>query len=145
MSMQHADEAEIRGQLDELIAAIQAKDLERVTSVYAPDVVSFDVQPPLQVVGREAKSKNWVDAFRAFERPLDYEIRDLSIVVDGDLAFTHSINRLRGTLTNGTPAGFWVRATACFRKIDGRWLIAHDHVSAPLDPETGRAVLNLQP
>ncbi len=138
-------EAEIRAQLDRLIAAIQAMDLERVKSIYAPDVVSFDVQPPLRVMGREAKSRNWVEVFAAFQRPLDYEIRDLTIAVDGDLAFLHSLNRLTGTLRNGKRGGFWVRATACFRRIDGNWLIAHDHVSVPLDVESGRGVVDLEP
>ncbi len=146
MSTQHAtDEAEIRAQLDRLVAAIQAMDLERVKSIYASDAVSFDVQPPLQVVGREAKSRNWADVFTAFQRPLDYEIRDLTIAVDGDLAFLHSLNRLTGTLRNGKRSGFWVRATACFRRIDGNWLIAHDHVSVPFDVESGRGLVDLEP
>ena len=61
------------------------------------------------------------------------------------MAFAHSLNRLSGTLKNGNRSGFWVRATFCFRKIDGDWLVAHDHVSVPLDVETGRAVLDLEP
>ncbi len=146
MNTQHAtDEAEIRARLDRLVAAIQAMDLERVKSIYASDAVSFDVQPPLQVVGREAKSRNWADVFTAFQRPLDYEIRDLTIAVDGDLAFLHSLNRLTGTLRNGKRSGFWVRATACFRRIDGNWLIAHDHVSVPFDVESGRGLVDLEP
>ncbi len=145
-STQHAiDEAEIRAQLDRLVGAIQAMDLEQVKSIYAPDIVSFDVQPPLQVVGREAKSRNWTDVFTAFERPLGYEIRDLTIAVDRDLAFLHSLNRLTGTLRNGKRSGFWVRATACFRRVDGTWLIAHDHVSVPLDVESGGGMVNLEP
>jgi ketosteroid isomerase-like protein len=39
----------------------------------------------------------------------------------------------------------WLRWTACFRKIDGNWLIVHDQVSVPVDPESGRALLNLEP
>jgi hypothetical protein len=27
-----------------------------------------------------------------------------------------------------------VRWTACFRRIDGTWLVVHDHVSVPIDP-----------
>jgi len=27
----------------------------------------------------------------------------------------------------------------------GKWLVAHDHASVPLDFENGRAVLNLEP
>jgi uncharacterized protein (TIGR02246 family) len=146
VATQHAiDEARIRQRIDKLVEAIRAMDLEGVKSIYAPDIVSFDVEPPLQHVGAEAKWNNWVEVFTAFQRPLGYEVRGLTITVDGDVAFAHSLNRLSGTLKNGNRTGFWVRATACFRKIDGNWLIAHDHASVPLDLESGRALLNLEP
>jgi uncharacterized protein (TIGR02246 family) len=140
-----ADEAGIRQQIDTLVEAIRAMDLEGVKSIYAPDIVSFDVGPPLQHVGAEAKWKNWVEVFTAFQRPLGYEIRGLTMSMDSDVAFAHSLNRLSGTLKNGNRSGFWVRATLCWRKIDGNWLVAHDHVSVPLDLESGRALLNLEP
>jgi ketosteroid isomerase-like protein len=120
-------------------------DLEGVMSNYAPDIVSFDVQPPLRQVGAAGKRKNWVEAFAVFQPPLDYEIRDLTITVSGDAAFAYSINRLSGVLSNGTRSGVWVRLTACFRKIDGGWLIVHDHASVPADFAGGKALLNLEP
>jgi uncharacterized protein (TIGR02246 family) len=146
MATQHGiDEADIRRQIDKAVEAIRAMDLEGLKSIYAPNIVSFDVNPPLQHVGAEAKWKNWEEAFAVFQRPLGYEIRDLTITLDGDVAFAHSLNRLSGTLKNGNRSDFWVRATFCFRKIDGNWLIAHDHVSVPLNPESGRALLDLEP
>ena len=146
MPTQHAvDEAAIRQRIDELVGAVRAADLEALKPMYAPDMVSFDVGPPLQHVGAAAKWKNWEEAFTVFQGPLDYEIRDLTITVDGDVAFGHSINRLIGTLRNGNSSGIWVRATFCFRKIDGNWLVVHDHASVPLDLESGRALLNLEP
>jgi ketosteroid isomerase-like protein len=89
--------------------------------------------------------ENWVDVFTAYQRPLGYEIRDLTITVGDDVAFGYSLNRISGTLKNGNRSDFWVRWTACFRKVDGNWLIAHDQVSVPLDVESGRALLNLKP
>ena len=80
-----------------------------------------------------------------YQRPLGYEIHDLTITVGDDVAFAHSLNRISGTLKNGSRNEFWLRATTCFRKIDGKWLIAHDQVSVPLDLESGRALLNLEP
>ena len=147
MATRHAvDHAGIRRQIDKLVEAVRAMDLEGLKAIYAPDIVTFDVQAPLQRVGAEAKSGNWVDAFAAFQRPLGYEIRDLTITMGGDVAFAHGFGRLSGTLKNGNRIdGFWVRFTACFRKIDGNWLIAHDHVSVPLDLDSGRALLNLEP
>ena len=145
MATQHAiDEADIRQRIAKYATAIRAKDLERVMSIFAPDIVSFDIEAPLKHMGAEAKRRNWTKVFATYQQ-LGYEIRDLTITVGGDVAFAHSLNRLSGTLKNGNGSGFWVRATFCFRKIDGNWLIAHDHVSVPLDVESGRALLNLEP
>jgi hypothetical protein len=35
--------------------------------------------------------------------------------------------------------------TACFQRVDGVWLVVHDHGSVPADLEHGWAVLNLTP
>ena len=77
--------------------------------------------------------------------PLGYEIRDLTITVGDEVAFAHSFNRLSGTLEGVNKLGPWVRYTGGFRKIRGAWLIAHDHVSAPVDFANGRVLLNLEP
>ena len=61
------------------------------------------------------------------------------------MAFTHSFNRSSATLPTGQKIGFWLRWTACFRKINGKWLIVHMQASVPFDMETGRAVLDLKP
>ena len=139
------DEADIRQRIDKLAASIRAHDLETAMSLYAPDIVSFDFEPPLQHVGAAAKRRNWVAAFSAYERPLGYEIHELTITVGDDVAFTHSLNRISGTLKNGSRTDFWLRATTGLRKIDGNWLITHDQVSVPLDFEAGTALLNLTP
>jgi ketosteroid isomerase-like protein len=120
-------------------------DLEGVKPIYAPDLVSFDIVPPLRHLGAEAKWNNWVDVFTAYQRPLGYEIRDLTITVGDDVAFGHSLNRISGTLKSGNRTDFWLRWTACFRKIDGNWLIVHHQASVPVDFESGRALLNLEP
>jgi len=138
-------EADIRRRIDELVEAVRAADLERVMSIYASDLVTFDIVPPLQKVGAEGKRKNWMDVFATYQRPLDYEIRDLSIAVSGDVAFAYSLNRISGALKNRNKVEQWLRWTVCFRKLDGNWLIVHDHVSVPADFATGKALLNLSP
>jgi len=146
MAAPHAvDEADIRQRIDKLVQAIRAMDLDGVKPIFAPDIVSFDIVPPLQHVGAEAKWKNWADVFTVYQRPLGYEIHDLMITLGEDVAFGHSLNRISGTLKNGNRTDSWVRWTGCFRKIDGNWLIVHDQVSVPIDIESGKALLNLQP
>ena len=148
MATTHAtDEADIRQLIASMAEAIRRGDLEELRTCFAPDVVSFDVGPHLQSVGIAAKMQNWIDAFTVFQPPLGYEIRDLTISISGDIALGHSFNRLSGTLKNGNEKrlGPWVRYTGGFSKIDGAWLIAHDHVSTPINVLTGQALLNLDP
>ena len=139
------DEARIRQQVDKIVEGIRAKDLEGLGRLYATDVVSFDVEPPLQHVGVEAKLKTWAKVFTFFQDVI-YEVRDLTLTVGDDVAFGHGFGRLSGTLKNGTAtSGMWVRVTFCFRKIDGNWLIAHDQVSVPFDIPSGKGVADLEP
>ena len=39
----------------------------------------------------------------------------------------------------------WLRWTAGFRKINGKWLIVLNHNSVPVDLAHGKAVLDLKP
>ena len=143
--MENREEEAIRQQIAAIVEAIDAKDIEALKQIYAADMVSYDIDPPLQHVGIEAKLKNWANVFTHFET-VTYEIRDLTVVGGADLAFGHAFARLHGTLQNGTATpGMWVRVTYGLQKIDGAWLITHDHVSVPLDIRTGNGVVDLEP
>ena len=67
----------------------------------------------------------------------------MSITTHGEMAFAHSLNHVKRALASGHIIDLWVRWKACFRRIDGVWLVVHDHVSVPADLEHGRAALNL--
>jgi ketosteroid isomerase-like protein len=67
------DEADIRQRIDKWAEAIRAMDLEGVMSIYAPEIVAFDLDSPLQYVGAEAKRERWLNVFATYQRPLSYE------------------------------------------------------------------------
>ncbi len=144
-AQQAIDEAAIRRQIDNHVKALCTMNLNDVMLIYAPNIVSFDLGPPLRYLGLESKRKPWVEAFDMLAPPLDYEIRDLTITVGNDMAFSHSLNRMNAKLKNGLRADFWLRWTACFQKIEDTWLIVHEQVSVPADFESGRAVFDLEP
>lgn len=136
---------ELHRHIDKVVEALRARDLDALEQLYTPDVVSFDVEPPLQHVGIAAKLANWAKVFAVFDT-VNYEIRDLTFTVGEDVAFGHAFARLHGTLNSGaTTDGMWVRVTYGMRKIDGAWLIAHDQVSVPFDIGSGRGVVDLEP
>jgi hypothetical protein len=39
------------------------------------------------------------------------------------VAFSHSLNRVNGTNTAGKKIEMYWRATVCYRKIDGKWMV----------------------
>jgi len=138
-------EAAVRQRVDDFAKAVRARDIDGVMSLYARDVVSFDVNPPLRYAGAANKRRAWQAFFATYGGPVTYDVRELNVMADGELAFVHSLNHVKGALASGHVADLWVRWTACLRRIDGVWLVAHDHVSVPADLGHGRAVLDLTP
>ena len=114
------DEAQIRQLAENWAKAIRAKDINGLMSHYTPGILVFDLAPPLQYVGIDAYRKNFEEWFSSFRGPIGCEIRDLSISAGGDVAFGHSLNRITGKRTSGEETDVWVRATVCYRKLDGK-------------------------
>jgi uncharacterized protein (TIGR02246 family) len=140
-----SDEAQIRQLIEQWAQALHAKDLNTLMSYYAPDILTFDILPPLRYQGVDAYRKNFEAWFAAVQGPIEYETRDLRITTGEDVAFCHSLNRVRSTRTTGEQSETWVRVTVGFRKMEGTWRITHEHVSVPCDMETSHALLDLQP
>ncbi|GAC1620914.1 MAG: hypothetical protein NVS9B13_11760 [Candidatus Acidiferrum sp.] len=141
------DEAEIRQLLDRWTKAFEARDLNGIMSIYEPGeaLVAYDIVPPLQYKGFDAYKKDYQEFLDQFQGAIAIEVRDLSIVTGDRVAFSRGLERMTGTLKNGEKFDAWVRFTECYRKTNGHWLAIHDHISLPVDMETGKAVMNLKP
>jgi ketosteroid isomerase-like protein len=138
-------QSEVGRLFDTRSEAIWTKDIERLMSLYSPDIVYFDLVPPLQYVGADALRERFLEWFESFEGPIGQEISELNVVESGEAAIAHMLIRAGGTLKNGQEVGFWVRATDGCRRSDGEWLITHEHISLPVDPMSRSAVMDLAP
>jgi ketosteroid isomerase-like protein len=139
-----SNEVLIREQIDGFMKAVRDKDLTRMMSYYAPDIVSFDIIPPLKYDGIQAYRKSWQKGLAMMQGPIEFEARDLHIDASDQIAFCRAINRMKFT-SDGKETEMWVRWTGCFRNIDGNWLVTHEHVSVPVDMETDKALYGLKP
>ncbi len=141
-----SDEAQIRALIGTWAEAVRAKDVDAVMSHFAPDIVTFDLAPPLQCSGADALRGSLAAWFPTFRGPVGYEVHDLNITADGDVAFCRSLNRISGTRTDGEKTDVWVRATVGLRRIDGRWRVTHEHASVPFYMDGSyRAAVDLEP
>jgi ketosteroid isomerase-like protein len=139
------DEAQVRRRIESWTKALRAKDLDGVLSHCVPDILTFDLAPPLQHRG-EAYGGGLAEWFPTWEGPIGYELRDLHVTTGEDVAFSHSLNRLTGKRTDGQATDVWFRSTVCFRKIDGEWMVVHEHTSVPFYMDGSyRASVDLTP
>lgn len=140
-----SSETEIRQWMNDFKQAFEAKDTKAVMALYAPDVLAYDIVPPLQYVGSDAYGKDFATYFAGYKGPVTLEYRDCHIETSGDLAVVTCLEHNTGTLNNGTPVSIWLRDTTALRRVNGRWLDFHDHVSVPTDFDTGKSRLDLAP
>ena len=144
---QSAAETEIRDLVDRYLDAIRASDPERIASHYAPDILAFDAIAQLQFKGVQAYRKHWEACIAMCPSSgMTFELHQSSIAVSGDVAFGHWLCRCGpGPDESGKAQACWMRSTIGFRRTGGKWVIVHEHWSAPFDPETSKALFDLQP
>jgi ketosteroid isomerase-like protein len=143
--MSDTETAEIRQLVEHRSEAIRSRDHGRATSMMSPHYLLFDVVGPLQSKGASAarnRAKEWFDTFQG---PIGYEIHDLEISAGNGVGFSHGLNHVSATRLDGNPLDMWWRATVCYRKVDGRWQITHEHNSVPFNAYDGKASLDLKP
>jgi uncharacterized protein (TIGR02246 family) len=140
-------QGDIKALEDRFIAALKAKDLDAIMKVYVPDqtLFVFDVVPPRQYVGAAAYRKDWQEFLGSINGPITVELTDLDITADDSLAYGHSIQRVAGTDQHGKKLDLTVRVTDVYKKINGNWLVIHEHVSVPVDLDTGKPDLTSKP
>ncbi|TDD02297.1 DUF4440 domain-containing protein [Nonomuraea deserti] len=126
-----SSESEVRAMLDRRVEACRAKDLDKLMSLYASDIVYFDVVPPLQFKGSDEVRRNFKRWFDEYEGSIGLETHELQIAVSADVAFVHMLHVDSGTRNNGVDGAVWIRSTVCCRRSNDKWLITHEHISMP--------------
>lgn len=121
----------VRDVIDTWAQAIRNKDYDGILSRHAPDVVMFDVPPPLHVRGLDAYRRSWDLFFAWADDPVVFEVTQMDVTAGEDVAFAAALIRCSGTETTGEKSELDCRLTIGLRKIDGRWTIVHEHHSVP--------------
>jgi ketosteroid isomerase-like protein len=133
----------IRAAIDAIMKAVRTNDVEAFLRHCSPDIVVFDMVPPLEQKGWDALRRSWGIALGSFEGPIEYEVDHLDICTSGDVAFSRSLAHFGGTSKDGKRVMNHLRSTLGFRKIGGQWKLVHEHFSVPFDMSNGQALLNL--
>jgi len=115
----------VRRVFDQWANAVQQCDLDGVVAQHTPDVLMFDVPENGLIRGIEEYRACWRDFFPFISNGGVFEVTELEITAGSDVAFSHCIVNCGASRDDTFP----VRLTLGYRKVDGEWLIAHEHHS----------------
>ena len=125
------DQAVIRDLVENWARAVRIKNLDGILANHSPDMLMFDVPPPIQSRGIEAYRKTW-DLFFSWSQDSGvFDISEMHITAGNDVAFVTALMRCAGTEPNGDKIELAFRLTIGLRKIDGQWIVMHEHHSIP--------------
>lgn len=137
----------IRALEHNLAEAVKAKDIDKIMANYTvnENLVVFDVMPPRQYTGWQAYKEDWQKFLGGCKDSPTMEISELVIQGGATFAYSHSIQHMACTDQQGKKLDLILRVTDGYANFKGTWLIAHEHISVPVDLATGKADLQSQP
>lgn len=135
----------VEGVLEKYKRAIFERDMESFLTIYDENVHIYDCWAKWESKGISLWRENvvnWFNGMREEGELLKVDVRDVTLEENTNLAFVHcaitfaaynekSEEKLR-QITN--------RFTFGLKKVNGFWLITHEHSSLPIDMETGRGM-----
>jgi uncharacterized protein (TIGR02246 family) len=128
------DERKIRTLVERWAEAVHRGDLTTVLADHADDIVMFDVPPPHDGVrGIDAYRETWPPFFAWQAEGALFEIVSLDVTASDEVAFAHALLRCGKPEELAEHPENRLRLTLGLRKEGGRWLVAHEHHSFPLE------------
>ena len=137
MSETNAAENRVRAVLEGWAKATQQNRKDEILKNHVPDLVIFDVLPPMKYESAESYRRSWGDWQPETQSEGQFDLENLSVTTSTDLAFAHCFIRCGGIMPDGHTFQDLVRATFCLKKIDGAWKILHQHISKPIQQSGG--------
>ena len=125
------DEVDIQALIERWAKAVREENRAGIRADHDSEMLLFDVPPPFLSRGLEAYMATWETFLSWSEKPVAFDFHDVKITSGKDVAFATAIGRCAGVDPNSKREELEFRLTMCFRKIDGRWRVMHEHHSLP--------------
>ncbi len=125
------DEAKIRTLIEDWARAVRSKNLDGILADHSPEMLMFDVPPPMQSKGIEAYRNTWDVFFPWYQDSGVFNIEEMDVTAGDDVAFVTALMRCAGTEANGEKVELQFRLTIGLCKLNGRWTVMHEHHSIP--------------
>ena len=127
------DEATFKALIEQYYAAWNTGDPEKASPLYAKDanLIFYDIAP-LKYKGWAEYDSGVRNVLGTFASAKFVPQQDLNVTRHGSVAWTTVTWHLSGKKKNGESVDMDGRQTAIWENRSGKWLIVHEHFSAPL-------------
>lgn len=136
-----ADALQIKAIEEKLGQLVDPADVRRY---YADDAVLYDALAPGMVKGAAAIEKAFGEQLRGVSSVKTTFVQE-DTLFSGSVAVVYSLQSIKVTMTDGSERHVVCRVTDVYRKLGREWRIAHQHISYPVDPVSGKAQFALVP
>jgi uncharacterized protein (TIGR02246 family) len=127
------DEMGIRQLIDRWAKAVRDQNRTEILANHDPEILMFDVPPPLLSRGLDAYMGTWELFLSMSEKPVAFDFTDVEVTAGTDVAFATAIGHCVSRDRTGKREELEFRLTMGLRKIDGAWRITHEHHSVPAE------------
>ncbi len=125
------NEQEVRELIERWAKAVRDKDFDGILACHATNLLMFDVPPPFESRGIEAYRETWNWFYSCQPEPIVFDIQRMDIVAGAEVAFVAALMQCQEEGKNGELTKLDFRLTVGLRKIEGQWMILHEHHSVP--------------
>jgi ketosteroid isomerase-like protein len=135
--------------LENYKSSVYEKDVERFLTTYASNIHIYDCWGNWECKGISpwrANVEEWFNGLKVDGVSLNVDFNDLVVEENLNLAFVHcSVTFVAQNEESGEKLRQMTnRFTFGLRKVNGSWLITHEHSSLPINMETGKGMFNLK-
>jgi ketosteroid isomerase-like protein len=131
MNTELNDDNLIRQLIEDWAKAVREKNIDAILEHHSKDFVMYDVPEPFQSVGLDAYKKTWNTFFEWAKDFGVFDIKDLHIVCNDDVAFCYASMQCAGSFKDKEKELLNFRLTVGLKKINNQWMILHEHHSIP--------------
>ena len=102
------DEVDIRKLIERWAKAVRDGDRTGICADHVPDILMFDVPPPLFSQGLDSDIATWERFLSWSEKPVAFDFHDMRITAGKDVAFATALGRCTGVdrTANGRSSNF---------------------------------------
>lgn len=129
-SNESSDEARVREVIESWARAIGRGDRAAIIAHHSSDFLMFDL-PDGIVRGIDEYVKTWDFFFKSPKGPISFVPSELKVTAGDSVAFASCLIHCEGTSAGPVD----VRLTVGLCKIEGDWVVTHEHHSVPSHEE----------